>query len=191
MLQEIYLVRHAAPDRTTGVPYNIEPGPPLTALGQLEARQVAAWLAARGIERIIASPFARTAATADAIAEALELDVDYVAALREGGPGESLEQVQARIAELYAQLDDSALGVVALVTHGACVRGLLFHTTAGKINLAGHFYDHGNHAPTAGVWHGQRTEAGWRWELAFRPAPEPPTAIAEAPRPLTTATEWV
>ena len=49
MLEELYLIRHAMPDRSTGVPYNIMPGPPLTPIGQQEAVQTAFWLGGRGI----------------------------------------------------------------------------------------------------------------------------------------------
>ena len=68
MLEELYLIRHAAPDRSTGVPYHTMPGPPLTPIGQQEAVQTAYWLDGRGIERLLASPFHRTRATAEAIA---------------------------------------------------------------------------------------------------------------------------
>jgi 2,3-bisphosphoglycerate-dependent phosphoglycerate mutase len=81
-----------------------------------------------------------------------------------------MDQVRARVAELLAQVEDSPLGRVALVTHGACIRALLQHTTGSRIDLSGHVYDNGNCAPTAGVWRGTRADDRWTWELAFRPA---------------------
>jgi broad specificity phosphatase PhoE len=169
MLDELYLVRHAAPDRTTAIPYNIVPGPPLTPAGQQEAVQAAHWLKGRGIEHVFASPFSRTRSTAEAIADALDMELTLVEQLGEGAPGETLEQVKARVADLVAQLEDTPLRRVALVTHGACVQGVLQHTTAGRIDLNGHRYDFGNCAPTAGIWRGVRLDGAWRWELAFRP----------------------
>jgi 2,3-bisphosphoglycerate-dependent phosphoglycerate mutase len=170
MLETIYLIRHAAPDRSTGVPYNIPPGPPLTDIGRREAAETARWLAGRGIEHLLASPFERARATAEAIGAELPLPITFVEALREGGPGEQHTQIRARVAELLAQLDDGAPRSVALVTHGICIRTLLQITTNDKINLTGHVYDNGNCSPTAGVWQGVRGDQCWRWELAFRPA---------------------
>ncbi|HJZ47006.1 MAG TPA: histidine phosphatase family protein [Roseiflexaceae bacterium] len=170
MLEELYLIRHATPDRTTGVPYNIMPGPPLAPIGQQEAVQTAYWLAGRGVERLLASPFDRTRATAETIAGQLGLEITFAEALREGGPGETMEQIRARMAELLAQLDDSPLHNAALITHGAPIRALLLHTTGDRIDLKPHAYDNGNCTPTAGVWHGRRGDNCWKWELAFRPS---------------------
>ncbi len=174
MLTELYIVRHAQPDRASGIKYDVEPGPPLTDHGRGEARQAAAFLAGRGLEYLFSSPFSRTAETADTIADQLGLPITYVKALGEGGPGEAKERVRERVAELLAQVDDGPLTSVAFVTHGICVKSILLHTTSDRIDLAKHVYDYGNCSPTAGIWHGVRGEGGWRWELLFRP---------EAPRP--------
>ena len=173
MLEELYLVRHAAPDRTSAVPYHTPPGPPLTPIGEREAEQTGAWLRGRGIERLLASPFIRTRQTGEAIARALELPIVFAEGLREGAPGEKMNQIRARTAEVLAQLDDSQLRRVALVSHGAPIRSLLEHTSNDRIDLKPHVYDNGNCAPTAAVWYGRRGEHGaWLWELAFRPSPD-------------------
>ncbi|KAB8140147.1 histidine phosphatase family protein [Chloroflexia bacterium SDU3-3] len=169
MLEAIFLIRHATPDRATGVPYQIHPGPPLTEAGRREAREMAAWLASQGVERVLCSPFERARQTAAPIAELLGLEIGYVEGLREAAPHEQESVTRDRIAELYAQLEDSPLRRVALVSHGAPIKALLQHTTQGKIELAQHVYDYGNCSPTAGVWHGTRFGPLWRWELAFRP----------------------
>ena len=173
MLEELFLVRHAAPDRATGVPYHIHPGPPLTAIGEREAAATGAWLRDRGIEQLLSSPFIRTRVTAEAIARELELPLAFTEALREGAPGEKMDQIRARMAELLAQLDDSALRCVALVSHGAPIRALLEYTTGLRIDLKPHVYDYGNCSPTAGVWHGRRGDGCWIWERVFRPAIAP------------------
>jgi 2,3-bisphosphoglycerate-dependent phosphoglycerate mutase len=169
MLEELFLVRHAAPDRGLGVPYNIVPGPPLTAAGQQEAVQAAHWLKSRGIEQIFSSPFQRTRTTAETIAQALELEFTLLEKLGEGAPGETLANIRTRVAELVEQLEDTPLRRVALVTHGACVQGILQHTTRDRIDLTHHRYDHGNCSPTAGIWRGVKQDGVWTWELAFRP----------------------
>jgi 2,3-bisphosphoglycerate-dependent phosphoglycerate mutase len=169
MLTELYLVRHAQPNRASGIKYDVEPGPPLTEIGQAEAREAANWLATRGVEYLFSSPFARTVETADTIVDQLGLPITYVKALAEIAPGETREKVRERVAELLVQVDDGPLQVVAFVTHGFCVKSLLLHTTDEKIDLTKHTYDYGNCAPTAGIWHGVRSEHGWHWELAFRP----------------------
>jgi 2,3-bisphosphoglycerate-dependent phosphoglycerate mutase len=170
MLEELYLVRHAAPDRGSGVPYHIHPGPPLTPIGEREAIQTGQWLRNRGIEQLFASPFTRTRTTAEAISLELELPITFTDALREGAPGEKKDQIRARMAELFAQLNDSPVRSAALVSHGAPIRALLEYTTNDRIDLKPHTYDYGNCAPTAGVWHGRRGDHCWIWELVFRPA---------------------
>lgn len=169
MIEELYLVRHAAPDRRLALPYNLPPGPPITQIGRVEAEQSAHWLVDRGVEHLFASPFARTQETAAVLAAVLELPITLVDALREGGPGETFAHIRTRAAEVLAQLDDGPLRCTALVSHGAPIRALLLHTTSDRIDLSGHVYDNGNSTPTAGVWHGVRHAHCWQWTLAFRP----------------------
>ena len=71
----VYLIRHAAPQKGTGIPYDVPPGPPLSEAGQREARQMAEFLAGRGIQRIVHSPLDRTAMTAEALGSRLGLPV--------------------------------------------------------------------------------------------------------------------
>jgi 2,3-bisphosphoglycerate-dependent phosphoglycerate mutase len=169
MLEELFLIRHAAPDRSTSVPYHIHPGPPLTPIGEREAVQTGQWLRGRGVEQLFSSPFIRTRTTAEAIAHELDLPISFTEALREGAPGEKMDQIRLRMAELLTPLDDSALRRVALVSHGAPIRALLEHTTNDRIDLKPHTYDYGNCSPTAGVWHGRRGDGCCLWELVFRP----------------------
>jgi 2,3-bisphosphoglycerate-dependent phosphoglycerate mutase len=169
MLQELFLIRHAQPDRASSIKYDVEPGPPLTETGRRESIQAAQWLATRGLEYLFSSPFARTVETADTIVDQLGLPITYVKALAEGGPGENITKIRERVAELLVQIDDGPLRSVGLVTHGICLKLVLQHTTNDTIDLSKHHYDYGNCSPTAGIWHGVRGESGWRWEFAFRP----------------------
>lgn len=170
MIQEVYVVRHATPDRAMKIAYNQLPGPPLLPIGLQEAAQTGDWLRDRGIEYVFVSPFERTRATADILLRHLKLPYSYVEGIRESAPGERVDKVRARVAEFLAQIDDSPFRCVALVSHGLPIREVLRHTTNDRIDLRGHTYDYGNNTPAAGVWHGVRGENGWRWELAFRPA---------------------
>ncbi|NOK62708.1 MAG: histidine phosphatase family protein [Chloroflexi bacterium AL-W] len=172
MLEELYLIRHAAPDRSIKTPYNIHPGPPLTSDGRQEALQTAVWLQDRGIEHLFASPFERTRETADIIVDWLAMPFTYINTLREGAPGETMDQIRARMAGLFAQLDNGLLRRVVLISHGAPIRALLQHTTQDRIDLSTHNYDSGNNTPTSGVWHGIRDVTSWSWELAFHPVRE-------------------
>jgi broad specificity phosphatase PhoE len=178
MLEELFLVRHGAPDRSLNTPYQIMPGPPLSERGEEEAVEAAAWLRDRGVERVFCSPFARAARTAELIATTLGLELSSCEALREMAPGEAFELTRARVVEILPQLDDGTLRRVALVSHGACIKALLLHTTADRIDLRPHSYEGGNHAPPAGIWHGVRYgDLLWRWELAFRPVLEPAVRV--------------
>ncbi|MEM8535644.1 MAG: histidine phosphatase family protein [Chloroflexota bacterium] len=172
MLEELYLIRHATPDRSMKIPYNVHPGPPLTADGRQEAVQTAIWLQDRSIEHLFASPFERTRETADIIVDRLGSPFTYLHALREGAPGETMDQIRARMVELFTRLDAGPLQRVAIISHGAPILTLLQHTTENRIDLSKHNYDNGNNTPASGVWHGFRDVTFWSWELAFHPVRE-------------------
>ncbi|HMQ31968.1 MAG TPA: histidine phosphatase family protein, partial [Chloroflexaceae bacterium] len=125
MLTDLYLIRHGQPARDAAIPYNTPPGPELAERGRAEAAQAAAFLADRAVELLFASPFARTAQTAEVLAEALAIPVTLTALAQEHGPAESFEQVRERVAELLAALDDGPHSRVALVTHGSPIRAAL------------------------------------------------------------------
>ncbi len=172
MVQEIYLLRHAAPDRASGVPYNIVPGPPLTAVGRNEALQAGRWLAQHIINAVYVSPFARTRQTAAIVSEHVVAPFAYVDGLREGGPGEDHAAVTRRVTSFLDTIHGHKQQHVLLVTHGCCVLATLQVTTQGQIDLNGHTYDYGNKSPTAGIWHGvARGDGTYTWQLAFTPTP--------------------
>jgi 2,3-bisphosphoglycerate-dependent phosphoglycerate mutase len=175
MVQEIYLLRHAAPDRASGVPYNVVPGPPLTAIGRAEALQAGRWLAQRAISVAYVSPFARTRQTAAIVSEHVIAPFGYVEGLRESAPSEDHMQVTRRVTGFLETIHPHNHRGVLLVTHGCCVLATLQITTNGQIDLHGHTYDYGNKSPTAGIWHGvARADGTYEWELAFVPTPVSP-----------------
>lgn len=171
MVQEIFVLRHAAPDRSTGVTYNVVPGPPLTPIGRQEALQAGSWLGKHHIDAAYVSPFQRTRQTAAIVSEHMFAPFAFVDDIQEGAPGEQHPSVRSRVRAFLDVLDTKSLGSVLLVTHGCCVLATLEVTTADRIDLSGHTYDYGNKSPTAGIWHGTRQADGlFAWELAFTPS---------------------
>jgi 2,3-bisphosphoglycerate-dependent phosphoglycerate mutase len=171
VLSDIYLIRHGMPEQNKAIPYNTLPGPDLAERGRAEARQAAAFLADKGVERIFASPFARTTQTAEVLEDALGLPVTLTALLQEHGPGESFDTVRVRVRDLLAAAEDSPYARVAFVSHGSPIRAALLELSKEKIDLGKHNYPGGNPAPTCGIWHVQCLDAGQlRFELVFRPA---------------------
>lgn len=170
MVHEIYILRHAAPDRGSNVPYNIPPGPPLTAVGRKEAFQAGMFLRDRLIDAVYVSPFMRTRQTALIVSEHMTAPFAYVESIKEGAPGESHRDIRTRVRSLIDEVAQRDIGRVMFVTHGCCVLATLQETTNDTIDLSAHKYDYGNHSPTAGIWHGVRQASGlYEWELVFTP----------------------
>lgn len=170
MLSDIYLVRHGLPTYTSSTPYNTPPGPDLSERGRVEARQAAAFLADKGVERIFASPFARTTQTAEVLVDTLGLDVSFTSLLQEHGPGESFATVRGRVRELLAAAEDSPHARIAWVSHGSPIRAALLELSDEQIDLSKHSYSGGNPAPTCGIWHIRRLDTGQlRFDLVFKP----------------------
>lgn len=169
MLTDIFLVRHGHPLQNSGLAYLSPPGPGLSDLGRQEARQAAAFLADKSVEHLFVSPFDRTTQTAEVLVEQLGTPVTFTRLVQEHGAGEQFDQVRERIRELLHSLDDSPLSRIGLVTHGSPIRAMLLELSRDKIDLTGHVYSGGNPAPTAGIWHAQRSGDAWRIDLVFKP----------------------
>ncbi|WP_322494273.1 histidine phosphatase family protein [Chloroflexus sp.] len=171
MLSDLFLIRHGQPVHNPAIPYQLPPGPDLSERGRAEARQVAAFLADKGVELLFASPFARTTQTAEVLVDALGLPVTFTTLVQEHAPSESFDHVRARVRELLAGLADSPYQRVGIVTHGSPIRAFLLEISHDQIDLRGHVYQGGNPAPTCGVWHVTfNQQRACRFELAFKPA---------------------
>lgn len=171
MLSDLYLVRHGQPAHNPAIAYHTPPGPDLSEHGREEAAQAAVFLADKGLEQLIVSPFARTAQTAEVMVPHLGLAPVLTEVVQEHGPGESFEQVRQRIAELLSALADSPHSRVAIVAHGSPIRAALLELSKDKIDLRHHVYAGGNPAPTCGIWHVHFLDARTRrFELVFKPA---------------------
>jgi probable phosphoglycerate mutase len=177
----LYLIRHATPDWSrTDIRYDVPPGPPLTAQGEAEAKQLGEFLKTKNIAHIYASPLERTTRTAQIAASALGLEVEIAPDLAEWERGELEANVLTRIrAFLDEALDESeTLGPIGLVTHGGPIRILLAALGLDRAELD-HYrrtFDRDNPVPPAGVWRITRNQDGHieKPELIFTPQPYAP-----------------
>jgi 2,3-bisphosphoglycerate-dependent phosphoglycerate mutase len=171
VLSDLYLIRHGEPLRNGALPYHTLPGPDLAPQGRLEAAQAATFLADLGLEQLFASPFARTAQTAEVLVERLGLPLSFTPLIQEHGPSEQFAQVRTRVNELLAALHDSPHRRVGLVAHGSPIRAALLELSRDQLDLSRHVYPGGNPAPTCGIWHVRFQPQGpHRCELIFKPA---------------------
>ena len=165
--ETLYIVRHAAPEKGTGIRYDVPPGPPLSAIGRAEAQRAAAYLADKAIARLICSPLDRARDTASIIGQTLGLSPLEDARLAEQRADENFEAVCARVQAFLAeqgQIDRP----LAVVTHGSPARALLLTLANGTLDLSRYNFD-GSVLPTAGIWRAQRQREGWACELIFQP----------------------
>jgi broad specificity phosphatase PhoE len=183
----VFLARHATPDWSRrDIPYDLPPGPPLTAQGEEEARKLGAFLREQGVMTLYASPLERTRRTAELAAEVCGATVVEEHAIAEWRRDEDEATVLARIRPFWerACTESQASGPVALVTHGGCVLALLNHlqVPAGEINHYRNQCDHRNPLPPAAAWLTTRRAGGasfdaglgapaWDVRLAFTPQP--------------------
>jgi broad specificity phosphatase PhoE len=175
-MQTLYLIRHATPDWSRkDIPYELPPGPPLTALGQAEARALGFFLAERRSGPWFTSPLERCLKTAEIASQlAGSPTIQVTPDLAEIRPGEPEAEVRVRLSEALAIALASTNGgkVALLFTHGGPVALLLeaLGMDPKEVNSQ-RIYDRGNPLPPAGVWQAQRDSTGnlWQLELVFRP----------------------
>lgn len=169
MLTDIFLIRHGHPLQHTGLNYHVLPGPGLSDVGRDEARQAAEFLAGRGIEQFFVSPFDRTTQTAEPIIEALDVPVTFTSLVQEHNPSEQFDLIRERVREFLRSAEDAPSARIGVISHGSPIRAFLLELSQDRIDLSRHVYPGGNPAPTAGIWHAQRSEQTWRIELVFKP----------------------
>jgi broad specificity phosphatase PhoE len=177
---KVFLARHATPDWTRrDIPYDIPPGPPLTAQGEEEARRLGDFLREQGIVKIYASPLVRTLRTAELAAEATGARLIVAHEIAEWRRDEDEPTVLSRVRDLWQRACDESeeIGPIALVTHGGCVLSMLSYlqTPVGEINHYRNQFDHRNPLPPAGAWLTRRNPGGgWEVRLQFTPQPIQP-----------------
>lgn len=178
----VYLIRHADPDRTTGLPYQTLPGPGLTGQGEHEARLLGRFLLWRA-GLLWVSPMERTRMMAALMqaevvrARGVDLSFRTDPRLIESQPGEGVSAIRAR---MLAAFNEAAIHSynyiehVALVTHGGPLAVLLEALGMPDADLVAHLAacDNGSPLPTAGVLRCERHPNGWRFMLEFDPRRE-------------------
>jgi phosphohistidine phosphatase SixA len=171
------LIRHASPDwGRKDIPYDIPPGPPLSALGERQAEALAAFVREEGVVKLYHSPFERGAQTARLIS-ALNgipcVEDERLAEWREDTEAESL--VRDRMASIFrlAAGESARLGPLGLVTHAGPVTFMLQELNIDPDVLAVYrkSFDGPNPLPPAGVWKAEpdSREGCWKLSLAFIP----------------------
>lgn len=178
MLTELYIIRHAHPRQDTGLLYDRVPGPPLSEIGQEEARSAGLYLSQCRLERLFVSPLDRTQETARAIAEITQTPIEIVDDLAEQRSDESFDRVRARVQAMLDRAEAGPWARVGFVTHGSPTKALLQLLSGNALDLTRFVFDNGNHVPTAGIWRAERRVEGqaahdgqgWQLELVFTPA---------------------
>ncbi|MCB0081961.1 MAG: histidine phosphatase family protein [Caldilineaceae bacterium] len=177
----IYLARHATPNRTTGIRYDVAPGPPILPEGEEEAARLGAYLKSVGVQQIYASPLLRTQMTAQIAAAASGIEMETEEMLAEWVNGEKDADVLARLWPFWERLcgESADDGPIAIVSHGGPIRVLLEELGVAKDEVA-HYcrhFDYGNPLPPAGAWRATRAldaDAKWAVDLVFTPKPYTP-----------------
>lgn len=170
MLTDLYLVRHAQPDRKTGVEYRALPGPGLTSVGQQQAREAAAFLQNKALEHLFVSPYVRAIQTAEQVIETLPLPIAYTTLVAEHSLTESDEQVRTRVLQFIDSLSGLDLSCIAVISHGSPIKQLLLALTDNTVDLSVYRDTHNNHLPPAGIWHIHHDGTAWQAALVFKPS---------------------
>lgn len=107
---ELLVIRHAEPVRVTAEETGGAPADPgLTGRGHEQARRLAAWLAAEGVDRVVSSPLRRAVETAAPLATALGLELDIESELCEY---DRAADSYIPVEEMRAEQDDRWLAMV-------------------------------------------------------------------------------
>jgi len=180
----VYLVRHASPDRTTGIRYDVPPGPPILPKGEDEARRIGAFLREAGVRKMYVSPMQRTQQTAEIAARAAgEITATMEESIIEWTRGETAETVLERMRSFWQRAGEESqqVGPIALISHGGPIRTLVEHLGLHPDELE-HYrkqFDYGNPMPPGGIWLTTRSapDAEWHVELVFTPEPYTPFTV--------------
>jgi len=109
-----------------------EQGDRLTERGLAQARAAGQGLTGQGATRLLASPMRRAAETAAAVSATLELEAQTLPYAQELGPGESFEDLVARVRRLKTELEAlPAEELPLLVGHGIFIRFFLLDSVLG------------------------------------------------------------
>jgi broad specificity phosphatase PhoE len=165
----IFLARHASPDWSRkDLAYHIPPGPPLTSQGITEAVALGGFMRLEGVRQLYVSPLERCLQTAGIIAGLIGAPWFIFPGLIEIQPGETSEDIQARLWPVFNQACKSAAerGPVALITHGSPIATLLSLLGLDQVILQNHqTYDNHNLLPPGGAWRARQAAFDDPWDL--------------------------
>lgn len=175
---KIFLIRHATPDwHRRDIPYDILPGPMLTAKGEKEAEALAAFLNSQDVTKLYHSPFERAARTAIIASGINGIPCVEEARLTEWrGRDETESDVRARMKAVFedACAEAAQAGPIGLVSHGGPIGALLQELGIDAAELASYRtkFDTTNPLPPAGAWEvvPNGRENSWNLHLTFIPS---------------------
>jgi broad specificity phosphatase PhoE len=177
-VKKIMLIRHASPDwERKDIPYDIPPGPPLSAKGEKEAEQLAEFLKAQEVVKLYHSPFERTSKTAQivsAINDIHSVEEPRLAEWRGRVEAETSAKERMKATFDHAVEEAKEIGSIGLVSHGGPIDVLLQELGMDMNKLAVYKtkFDTTNPMPPAGVWAVAWSEKNnsWNLELKFMPS---------------------
>jgi len=168
---KIFLVRHASPNwDLKSIPYDIHPGPPLSARGEQEAEEAANYLEAQKVVKLYYSPFERSARTAQIIAARNRIPSVEEKRLTEWRQADEIgDKVKERMSAIFEEIvkEGAAMGPIGLVSHGGPINFLLLVLGFDADQLAAFRkrFDGHNPLPPAGIWSAERKADAATWDL--------------------------
>ena len=170
----IYLARHATPRwDLTDIPYFVQPGPPLSSMGIVEAMELAQFFKMQSIQYCFTSPLVRASTTARMTAELCSVPLEVRNGLHESEPGETDEDKRVRLIPVVEEAFrlSGRIGPVVLFSHGGPINRMLLECgLTEEILSAYNCFDHKNIVSTAGVWKIESQPDGRnRFEMVFAP----------------------
>ncbi|MFH1748224.1 MAG: histidine phosphatase family protein [Planctomycetota bacterium] len=123
--RQLLLVRHGLPDYRFKVPADELPGPPLSTVGQEQARQATEVLKRFPVARIHTSPLARTVQTAEVIRRGLNIPLAIDSDLKEWHRTENLFTVSQRSTRWLVRWLKGSERAAVVVGHASPLLALL------------------------------------------------------------------
>jgi len=113
----LYLARHCEPEPAYRGPYNVMPGPPLSSGGRAMAGSLGAAFDGLAVADWVSSSFERAKETAEILAHGRKVRTDRH--WNEKAPGETPQEVSARVGRWLVEHTPVEERTIAVVAHGA------------------------------------------------------------------------
>jgi broad specificity phosphatase PhoE len=155
------------------IPYDVPPGPALTAEGEAQARLVGEYLLPLRIARLYSSHFLRAKQTAAIAADQLGLTVHIERGISEWHASERARDVVARVEPVLERIkqESESEGPVCLVSHGGPIGVMLRKLGMNREQVDAYRSTFGGSTPSphAGIWRVTANEGRWEYALVFQP----------------------